>query len=85
MVRASRLDDISELDWWGSPQSLGHLHIDLPTFSQWLLLLPSLLALVLSVPVVQVTSRTGSQLPFLNTLMPMSTWYVFDVFGEFDD
>jgi len=76
MVRASRLDDISELDWWGNPQSLGHLHIDLPTSSQWLLLLLSLLGLIPSVPVVRVTSRTGRSLPFLNTSTPMNTWYV---------
>jgi len=82
MVRASRLDNISELDWWGNPQSLGHLHIDLPTSLQWPLpLTSSLLALALSVPVVRVTFRTGSRLPFLNTSMPTSTWYVFDVFG----
>jgi len=74
MVRASRLDDISELDWWGNPQSLGHLHIDLPTSLQWLLLLPSLPALTLNVPVVRVTSRTGRSLPSLNTSTPTSTW-----------
>jgi len=56
MVRASRLDDISVRDWWGNPQSLGHLHIDLPTSLQWLPpLLLSLPALVLNVPVVRVT------------------------------
>jgi len=75
MIRASRLEDISELDWWGNPQSSGHLHIDLPTSLQWLLLLLLLLlALVLNMPVIRVMSRIGRSLPFLNTSMPTSTW-----------
>ena len=38
MVCASRLGNISELDWWGNPQSSGHLHIDLLSSLQWPLL-----------------------------------------------
>jgi len=86
MVHASRLEDISGRDWWGNPQSSGHLHIDYSPTLQWLLLpTMSLLALVLSVPVVRVTSRTGRSLPSLNTSMPTNTWYVlFSLDGGVD-
>jgi len=83
MVRASRLEDISELDWWGIPQSSGHLHIDFSTSLQWLplLVLSSLLVHLPSVPIVRVTSRTGRSLPSLNTSMPTSTWYALMSFS----
>ena len=81
MVRASQLEDISRCDWWGNPQSSGHLHIDYSPILQWPLLLPtSLPTLVLSVPTVRVRSRTGRSLPSLNISTPMNTWYVLMFF-----